>query len=77
MNCPALTSIEIPASVETIGHNIFEKCPSLTNVTFEKKSQLKSIINYYNSDYAIFENCSALVSIEIPASVETMQGLIF
>ncbi len=77
MNCPALTSIEIPASVETIGHNIFENCPSLTNVTFEKKSQLKSIINYYNSDYAIFENCSALVSIEIPASVETMQGLIF
>lgn len=77
MNCPALTSIEIPASVETIGHNIFENCPSLTNVTFEKKSQLKSIINYYNSDYAIFENCSALTSIEIPASVETMQGLIF
>lgn len=77
MNCPELTSIEIPASVETIGHNIFENCPSLTNVTFEKKSQLKSIINYYNSDYAIFENCSALVSIEIPASVETMQGLIF
>ena len=40
-NCEALTSIEIPASVEMIKGCIFNNCSSLRSVTFEKGSQLK------------------------------------
>jgi hypothetical protein len=38
-----ITSITIPASVETIGENAFSNCTSLTSVIFEEGSQLKSI----------------------------------
>ena len=62
-----LQSIEIPASVETIGNNAFASCKNLTIVTFEKGSQLKTI------GYSAFSNCTSLTSIEIPASVETIE----
>ena len=42
-DCTSLTSIEIPASVETIGVAAFKNCKALTTVTFEKGSQLKTI----------------------------------
>ena len=41
--CASLESIVIPASVETIGYSTFESCYSLTSVTFEEGSHLKSI----------------------------------
>lgn len=75
--CTALTSIEIPASVETIKGCIFNNCSSLTSVTFEKGSQLKYIVGGSYSSSAVFENCKALTSIEIPASVEAMGHEIF
>ena len=67
-SCTSLTTIEIPASVETIGYNAFWFCTSLQTVTFEKGSQLKTIKGN------AFANCTALTSIEIPASVETIEG---
>ena len=73
--CSALTSIEIPANVETIGAATFHHCWALKTVTFEKGSKLKTIEGstsaslYYGG---AFGNCSALTSIEIPASVETI-----
>ena len=77
-DCP-ITSIEIPASVETIEVATFKGCSSLATVTFEKGSQLKTISGGYSgsSYYGAFSNCSALTSIEIPASVETIEAAAF
>ena len=64
-SCTSLTTIEIPASVETIGYNAFWFCTSLQTVTFEKGSQLKTVDG--------FQSCRSLTTIEIPASVETIK----
>ena len=81
LDCTALTSIEIPASVETIGASAFKGCSKLATVTFEKGSQLKAIGGgYYSSHYnyyGAFSDCTALTSIEIPASVETIESAAF
>ena len=79
--CP-ITSIEIPASVETIEAAAFKGCSSLATVTFEKGSQLKTISGDYStgstSNYSgVFSDCTALKSIEIPASVETIEVVAF
>ena len=63
--CTALTSIQIPASVETIGLRAFKKCSSLANITFEKGSILKDIkggskmaSDYMSIDYyGAFSDC--------------------
>ena len=75
-DCTALTSIEIPASVETIEAAAFKGCSSLATVTFEKGSQLKTI-GGGSSYYGAFSDCTALTSIEIPASVETIKASAF
>ena len=77
--CTSLTSIEIPASVETIGNTAFSDCSQLATVTFEKGSQLKIIGGGYSSSYyyGAFLGCSSLTSIEIPASVETIEATAF
>ena len=79
LDCTALTSIEIPASVETIEATAFKGCYSLATVTFEKGSQLKTIGGgyYYHYYYGVFSDCTALKSIEIPASVETIEATAF
>lgn len=41
--CKALTSITIPASVETIGASAFADCSSLTKVVFKNANHLRSI----------------------------------
>ena len=83
-DCTALKSIEIPASVETIEAAAFKGCSSLTTVTFEKESQLKIIGGGYGYSYSgtfyyygAFSDCTALKSIEIPASVETIEVVAF
>ena len=75
-DCTALTSIEIPASVETIEASAFKGCSSLATVTFENGSQLKTI-GGGSSYYGAFSDCTALTSIEIPASVETIEASAF
>ena len=75
-DCTALTSIEIPASVETIEASAFKGCSSLATVTFENGSQLKTIEGGYPSS-GTFADCTALTSIEIPASVETIEAAAF
>ena len=76
-DCTALTSIEIPASVETIEAAAFKGCSSLATVTFEKGSQLKTIGGGGSYSSGAFSDCTALTSIEIPASVETIKASAF
>ena len=66
-DCLDLTSIEIPASITSIGgYQAFVGCSSLTSVTFAENSQLINI-----GDIA-FYYCEALKSIEIPANVTSI-----
>ena len=74
--CASLISIDIPANVETIGTAVFWGCSSLATVTFENGSQLKTI-GGDSSYYGAFSYCTALTSIEIPASVETIEAAAF
>ena len=74
--CASLISIDIPANVETIGTAVFWGCSSLATVTFENGSQLKTI-GGGSSYYGAFSYCTALTSIEIPASVETIEAAAF
>lgn len=66
----SLKSIIIPASCEEIGIKAFSYCRSLKSVAFESGSRLKII----NGDefYGTFNDCTALKSITIPASCETI-----
>ena len=70
-----LRSVVIPTNVTTVGYSAFKRCSSLTTVTFEKESQLKTIGGDYY--YGAFSDCTALTSIEIPASVETIGNTAF
>ena len=70
-----LRSVVIPTNVTTVGYSAFKRCSSLTTVTFEKESQLKTIGGDYY--YGAFSDCSSLTSIEIPASVETIEATAF
>lgn len=67
----AITSVEIPNSITSLGSYAFSFCESLETVTFEKNSKLEEI-----PDYA-FGACSSLISIEIPASVKTIASRAF
>ena len=81
--CTSLSSIAIPASVETMGKRAFRNCTSLTSVIFENGSILKTINgSVYSSGstdywYGAFSGCTALASIEIPASVEEIEHTAF
>ena len=61
----SITSIEIPASVKTIGNRAFQNCSFLTFVTFAEGSKLTSIEVY------AFQ-LTKISSISIPASVVTI-----
>ena len=61
-DCTSLTTIEIPASVETIERGAFSGCTSLQTVTFEKGSQLKTVDG--------FSNCTALTTVDMSACTQ-------
>ena len=74
--CKKLIAIEIPANVEIIEDAAFRGCSFLSIVTFKKGSHLKAIGGGKTIDGA-FSYCTALTSIEIPASVETIEKAAF
>ena len=63
-NCSALTSINIPNSVNLIGNYAFQICSALTTINIPNSVTL--IKN------GIFNGCSALTSIVIPNSVTSI-----
>ena len=79
----ALTSIEIPASVESIEACAFRNCRQLTAISFEENSMLKLIGGgyYYSGGSWIhkgaFFGCTSLNTIKIPANVETIEATAF
>ena len=69
-DCTALTSIEIPASVETIEAAAFNGCSSLATVTFEKGSQLKTIGGGGSSYYGAFGQLKNLMTVDMSACTQ-------
>ncbi len=82
-DCTSLTSIEIPNSVREIGICAFKGCTQLQTVTFQKGIQIKELKGAFESYYGgsdrlgVFQQCSALSNIEIPASVEIIDACAF
>jgi hypothetical protein len=67
----SVSNYEIPASVTSIGSNVFFGASSLTSVTFAEGSQLTSI------GYQAFNGATSLTSITIPASVTNIGSYAF
>jgi hypothetical protein len=65
-NFPDITSVTIPASIQTIGANAFQNCRSLSTVTFAPDSQLTSLGAHS------FFYCHMLTSIVLPESVTSI-----
>ena len=78
-NNSGLTTITIPSSMETIDDYAFSNCFNVHTITFEKPSKLKAINSYTFELRQIYdkEGASYLESIEIPASVEKIDGWAF
>ena len=73
MECKKLIAIEIPANVETIEYEAFKGCSSLTTVTFEKGSQLKTIGgSHYHDDryYGAFCQLKNLMTVDMSACTQ-------
>lgn len=80
-----IQTLQLPASTQQIYEGAFCNCSTLENVLFEENSCLKDIgigidkyATCYDSDsYGAFEDCVALKSITIPASVSTIYARAF
>lgn len=74
-----ITSITIPASVETISDGAFYNCTALSKVTFEKNSNctaIKEYEHYYGDEvedkFGAFENCKSLTSVTFGDKLQTL-----
>ena len=80
--CCALESIVLPASTQKIYSAAFYNCSSLADVQFEENAQLTDL--GYGTDSAssnagggVFESCTNLKRIEVPASVKKIHPRAF
>ena len=69
-NHNGITSVKIPSSIITIGMNAFLFCSNLTELTFESASKVKTICSTAFAE-------TAIKSLTIPASVETIEEYAF
>ena len=82
-NCTALSAIEIPSNVTTIGVAAFYGCSNLQRITFKEPSMLNSLNDGGNNSFAMgyeygtFAKCTSLTTIEIPANVERLHNPMF
>mmetsp|Transcript_22728 Transcript_22728/g.45466 ORF Transcript_22728/g.45466 Transcript_22728/m.45466 type:complete len:149 (-) Transcript_22728:165-611(-) len=70
LNCEALQSITIPASVTALGDSAFQGS-SLEEFTIAEGSQIESL------GEQTFADCAALKKISIPKTVQTLDGASF
>lgn len=73
--CTSLTSVTIPKSVITIKGKAFRDCSNLSNVVFEEGSNLKTLggnAGNVNESKDTFVRCTALTSVQLPETVETI-----
>jgi hypothetical protein len=63
-----ITSISLPASLETIGNMAFDGCTNIATVTVPEDSQLKTI------GVQTFQSCTKLTTIDLPTSLVSIDG---
>ena len=66
-DCDGLVTFHMPNSVHWLGYCAFYHCNNLKDITFS--SNLESI-GYAEDSYGVFEECDALESVTLPASVK-------
>ena len=64
-SCPALTAIDIPGSVETIGDVVFQNCTNLKTVTMHEGTKMMGNSNFANT---------ALESFTFPGTIEVVNS---
>jgi hypothetical protein len=69
--CTSLTTINLPASVSSIGYNIFKLCSSLTSVTIDPGNAYISVAGTSNDNTAVFD------SIPLSLYIDTREFYIF
>ena len=84
VNCLALETVIIPASLEILGAATFKNCKNLQTVSFEKGSKLSEIGGtWYNGEtygygvHGAFQSCTSLSHIIIPTNCKTIQYAAF
>lgn len=67
--CSSLTNITIPNGVKAIGSRAFSGCRSLINARIPETVKYIKYPNQYEPVGCLFENCSELKSVTIPADI--------
>lgn len=74
-----IITIEIPSTIQVLFERVFKNCKNLVSVSFEENSKLKaigSLTEDFSGDGVFFE-CSALVSVALPESLEVLGAYTF
>ena len=61
-----ITDLVIPSSITNIGIYTFSRCSSITSVSYEENSQLRSI------DFGAFSDCGSLTSVTLPNTLRNI-----
>ncbi len=73
----SLESFYFPSTLETLEAGVFAGCTSLAateNFENTKVTALKSSASSYNNGSGVFANCSSLTTLQLPSTLETIDG---